>query len=632
MNTTETNKFNFRIATWASLILMLVIMLVVSKDFGISGDEITQNTYGLKVFDYYASFGKDKACLEYKNVYYYGGFYDLLCVTVNKIVSFDPFDTRHFINAIFGWMAIMVSALLARRYKGWGAALLTAWFLFLSPRFFGESMNNPKDIPFALGMVWGVFCIDRFIKAFPKPSLKTSIWLAVAIGYTIGIRVGGLLLIPFFVVAVGLEYVFNWQKSYKLGSKEIRSYLVRCVIVCIAGYAVGMIFWPYALQDPLSNPFKALGEMSQFSTSIRMLFDDQSFMSSTVPWYYIPKWIGISCPVIILLGIIISPFLLFTKKFKIQTLLFLFFIAIFPWVYIVYKKSSLYDGWRHMLFIYPYLVILAALAFTTIIDMVKKAGKYVVVGIIVIGLLLPAKWSIANHPHEIVYFNELEGGIDGAFGYYETDYYMNGMKKATYKLANIAHLRDTKDSIIIATNCIEPMDKYVARINPRIKTVYVRYYQRYDSNWDYAIFYSRFIDKDLLQNGYFPPSHTIATIKADNTPLYAILKNDTARDAYKAHQYMQAKDFANGAKYYQKALASDPKNETAYANYAICLASIGQIQPAIDVLNESLKMMPNSAENYQILAQLYQAKGDMQQAQQANNMAQSIMMKEQGEE
>ncbi len=165
------NKINFRIATLASLIVMLVVMLWTSKDFGISGDEITQNTYGQKVYDYYASFGKDKACLEpfgrITNAFYYGGFYDLVCVTVNKFSPLDPFDTRHLIDAFCGFLIILFAARLARLFKGWDAALLVAWFLFLSPRFFGESMNNPKDVPFALGMLMGVYYICRFFKGIP---------------------------------------------------------------------------------------------------------------------------------------------------------------------------------------------------------------------------------------------------------------------------------------------------------------------------------------------------------------------------------------------------------------------------------------------------------------------------------
>jgi hypothetical protein len=74
---------------------MTIVMLWLSKDFGISGDEETQATYGEKVLAYYTSGGEDKSSLTYKNVYFYGGLYDMTCAALNKVLPFDPYDTRH---------------------------------------------------------------------------------------------------------------------------------------------------------------------------------------------------------------------------------------------------------------------------------------------------------------------------------------------------------------------------------------------------------------------------------------------------------------------------------------------------------------------------------------------------------
>ena len=50
----------------------------------------------------------------------------------------------------------------------------------------------------------------------------------------------------------------------------------------------------------------------------------------------------------------------------------------------------------------------------------------------------------------IVYFNEFTGGIDGAYGHYETDYYMNSIKQAFFKLAKEKDLYNTKDSVSVS--------------------------------------------------------------------------------------------------------------------------------------------------------------------------------------
>lgn len=643
MDNNIAGKINFKIATIASLVLMLVIMLWVSKDFGINGDEVTQNLYGQDVYSYYSSFGKkdiesivkDDARIRdaNKNVYMYGGLYDLLCATVNKVSPFDPYDTRHFINAIAGFLAILVTARWARWYKNWEAALLTAWFLFLTPRFFGESMNNPKDIPFAMGMAWGSYQICRFVDAFPKPDKKRMLLLILAIGFAINIRSGGLLLIPFLFVAIALKWFYEWRKQNTNGI-ELGSVVKNTIIVSVLGYIAGLLFWPFGLENPLSNPLASLGELSKFSTGIGMIFDGEHIVSTAVPWYYIPKWLLISTPLIILAGIIASPVLFKDKEYKRADIIFLFFAALFPIFYIIYKKSPLYDGWRHVYFVYPPLVIMGALTFLYLIKIVaNNYGKYAIAAVIFIGLALPAKWCIANHPNEVVYFNETVGGVSGAYGYYETDYYMNSIKQAFYKLAKDADLYHTKDTVVIASNAIEPMLHYVEALhNPRVSAVYVRYPSRYVKKWDYAILYTRFIDKEFLQNGFFPPSNAIVTIKADNAPLCAVIKRSpSSDDAYMALQYMDAKDYANAALYFQKSIQEDPKNETVYNSYAIALASTNRIDEAIAAVKEGLKYTPSNIESYDLLAKLYQAKGDMANAQQASMKERALIEEQQGE-
>ncbi len=625
----DTSKFNFRLATWISLAVMLLVMLYASKDFGISGDEITQNTYGEKVYQYYATMGSDKSCLEpfgrITNAFYYGGFYDLVCVAVNKFSPFDPFNTRHFIDALCGFFIIVFAVRMARMFRGWDAALLAAWFLFLSPRFFGESMNNPKDVPFALGMLTGAYYICRFVRAFPKPTWRDVLGLTLSIAFAISIRVGGLLLIPFLGVAVLLQYFWEWKKQYAMGSKEVKQLIVRCAIASIGGYLLGLVFWPYALQDPLNNPLTALGEMSKFSTNIRMLFAGKNIVSEQVPWNYIPQWLFITTPVIILLGIVLSPYLFVSKEYKFPQLAFLFFVALFPLFYIIYKKSPLYDGWRHLFFIYPPLIIIAALTFITFIGKMKNnVGKYSIVGLLVIGLLLPARWSIANHPNEIVYFNELQGGIKGAYGYYETDYYMNSLKQGAYKLAELEKLATTKDTLWVGTNAVEPVAYYFSRINPRIQVAYIRYYQRYEKKWDYALFYTRFLDKDLLQNDHFPSSDAIYTIKADGVPLCAIVKADPEQLAFRANEFMKVNNFDSAIVMYAAHLKKHPDDETSYSGYAIALANKGMLKEAADALNTGLKYTPNDLQVYSLLIKIYGAMGDKANEQKAMMRAQEI--------
>ena len=253
-----------------------------------------------------------------------------------------------------------------------------------------------------------------------------------------------------------------------------------------------------------------------------------------------------------------------------------------------------------------------------------------------IGLLLPAKWCFANHPNEIVYFNELVGGIDGAYSHYETDYYMNSVKQGAFKLAKMKDLFNTKDSVTVASNAIEPVIQYFHRINPKIICVYIRYHQRYEKKWDYALIYTRFIDKYILKDEagemHFPPGGTIETIKADNTPLCAIVQGDPEHAAFNANNYMKTSNYDSALYWFEKALAKDPKDETSYIGYAVCLANKGRMPEAINAVNQKLKIAPNDIQSYDILAKLYTAMGDKNKANEAQMKEQEIISAEQGDE
>ena len=71
--------------------------------------------------------------------------------------------------------------------------------------------NNPKDIPFAAGMVWGTYHLVRLVPALPRPPLQLVAKLGAAIGLALGVRVGGLLLVCYLGVLLVVSAA--WQAA-----------------------------------------------------------------------------------------------------------------------------------------------------------------------------------------------------------------------------------------------------------------------------------------------------------------------------------------------------------------------------------------------------------------------------------
>src|SRR4051812_41800410 len=84
---------------WSGALILLAYMLHLSSHYGVAIDEVLQDHYGHKVFDYFASLGGDKAVFNYRNLYYYGGFFDLVATVVEKSKLFaTSIDARHALN------------------------------------------------------------------------------------------------------------------------------------------------------------------------------------------------------------------------------------------------------------------------------------------------------------------------------------------------------------------------------------------------------------------------------------------------------------------------------------------------------------------------------------------------------
>jgi hypothetical protein len=406
-------------------------MLFMALGSGINADEKFQYSYADKLMNYYASGGKDTSALNVPEgiMHIYGGFFELSTSAVSKVMGFSQNDAgfyhvRHLFSALLGWMAIVFAALLARRIAGWQAGLLTLILLLLSPRFIGESLMNPKDIPFAAGYAIALYFFVSILRSLEAPKKMHLLGMAVGIGIALGTRAGGLLLFAY----IGLFALVDMYVRNRAGaSVPFMNYVKNLGIPAVGGYIMAILFWPWAMQNPLSAPYEALTKFTQYEIGIRVLFGGNNIMSDTVPATYPLTWIMNTIPLAALLGVIGGLVLLYklVQKYQPVPVLLVAFAAVFPLAYVMYKNSNLYDGWRHFTFVYPSIAILAGLFWNelTVLWKENKAIKIAVVAFFGF-LLADAAWFLAaNSKMPYVYFNPLMGGTKGAVGQYETDYW-----------------------------------------------------------------------------------------------------------------------------------------------------------------------------------------------------------------
>src|SRR5262249_37115152 len=137
----------------------------------------------------------DARCLHWLNLYNYGAAFDTIAAAFNRFSPLGIYETRHLLNGLIGVLGLIGCWKLGRTLGGPRAGFIAALLLLAIPNYYGQMFNNPKDIPFAVGMVWSVYYLVRMIPVLPRPKWSVVVKFGVAAGLSLGVRVGGLLLI-----------------------------------------------------------------------------------------------------------------------------------------------------------------------------------------------------------------------------------------------------------------------------------------------------------------------------------------------------------------------------------------------------------------------------------------------------
>ena len=203
-------------------------------------------------------------------------------------------------------------------------------------------------------------------------------------------------------------------------------------------YPVMLLFWPWAQTNPIENPF-GRSPSSRTRSSPTAPFRGQYFPATDLPWAYLPTYIVLALPEIILILAIVAPVIAcwlargmaggVARRMLRHSLVA--FAIIFPVAYAVAIKAVLFDGMRHFIFVLPLIAVVAAQAADHLLDWLD-AVRVPPAGLCRACALWRRALAVMAmlHPNEYVYYNGFIGGVEGAQGLFKLDYWANSYSEA----------------------------------------------------------------------------------------------------------------------------------------------------------------------------------------------------------
>lgn len=425
---------------------LCLLAVAIFRDYGISNDEQVQHRYGELILDYYASGFRDLSLFNYKNLYLYGGLFDIVAVLLAKLLPFDPYLIRHLLSAAIGVGGVAATWATARLVAGPCAGLIALVSLAICGPYFGGMFNHTKDVPFAAAMMGAVYFLLRAARDLPAPRRAHLIGFGVMLGAATGLRAMGLLLIGYALLFVALASILSSPRmeGMKAATHRAACGIVRFIPAVLLGYVIMLAVWPWAALSPL-NPLRAIFSFAHFHYEIRTIVAGEIYKMADVPRWYVPFYLAIKTPLVVLFGTALSLGVWLVaagrnglRQFSRQQMEigFLIFVAGFPVLCEVVAEGPAFTGMRHFLFVVPPLAVLSGIGFDAALKALRDWRRLQVAGAALLSaaLLYNAVVLVRLHPYEYLFYNPLVGGLDGAQRRFAMDYWVNMMPEAVHGL------------------------------------------------------------------------------------------------------------------------------------------------------------------------------------------------------
>ena len=486
------NSNNF--AVIIIFILTFIVGLLTFKDYGIGIDDKFQRLSGFYWLNYILSFtdlnelkeltliklnaisGPTLPSIEYYNRY--GILFDVPAAFLEIIFNINDTKNyylfRHFLNFLYFFIgSIFFYKILKNRFDNFTSLCGTAMFI-LSPRIYGDSFYNMKDIIFLSFLSIALFYCFEFFK---KNNYTNLIFFSLFSAMCIQMRVLGIFIPLAFLGFYILSLISNKEEI-----KKIFQYFLYLLFTIFFLY----LLWPYLWEDPLKNFLINFSYADSIPGGMKIFFKGEFISIKFMPYDYILTWIIISTPIIhislFFIGFIFIFQRLIKRLFTFENIkikkydlwrnynekkdLFVFICLIVIVSSLTILNISLLNTWKYLYFLNIFIVYIGSYSIYFLINKFKKNNKIKVFKIFIIcSFIFVTARMVQYHPYQGLYFNVL---LSGKYkNNFDIDYTALSGK---YALKQMLDLENNKKVINIGVASWTPLERSKEMLDKKLRS------------------------------------------------------------------------------------------------------------------------------------------------------------------
>jgi hypothetical protein len=449
------------LAVGALLALVALVAIWTVGDYAITVDEFNADDYGQKSLAWYTSLFTNQANFDSveDTLWFYGPWFHILTALVQSLDLAEHWTTRHLLTFLLGLAALAALLPMARLAGRRWAGLIAVGLCLTTGYLYGSMFVTPIDVPFMFAMTWATLAV--MLMAVPiVPLWPATIAAGLFTGLAIATRSSGLITHVYLFGAMSLCAAEAVLRSGRSAGRDLMRIGLRTVSAIVIAWLTAIALWPW-LQ--VGNPITQFHEAFLYFANHPGSFEFQHWggmvRTTALPWPYVPAQLLVRLPeaFVLLLGMAVlsaigsvlailrlglapasQPRLSRLKEAvmvmtRARQPLIVWAAAILPIAAIILQHSTLYDGIRHVLFLIPMLAVVASFGFLRLAPLLRRfpattaavAGAYVGHAVLVFALL---------HPLQYAAFNVFAGGVIGAYGRFEQDYWSLAVLPALRRL------------------------------------------------------------------------------------------------------------------------------------------------------------------------------------------------------